>query len=188
VLSRGACLGRMGAAFCVGGAAVLPGGVLAAGAALVLTGGANDGLAPLAALKPCAGGIIDVLLPTAAVLGAILARGFVAVVVGAPVLLAGGVFVREEAVLPAPLTPNCFVGLLVGLRNPLRALLALGVGLPPPPPTPLILLSASCFLTPLTPACTLLGRLLVTAATALGLGFSTCSSTCLTPAGRRNMP
>jgi hypothetical protein len=188
-------------------AAGLPGGARAAGA-LALDGTAADGLDVLEAPGTAAGGIIEVRLEGAVLCGPTLGLALVGAgaVVPAVRLAAavGGVLVLDVDVLDMPLPPSCLVGLLTGLLKPLRPDLAPGVGLA----VSMIVLAllpgaTSCFLTPFPPACILDGRgfpIPAAPLAAVGFGFACdcgcgsfgcsggCSSTCLTPAARKNMP
>ena len=172
----------------------------------MLVGGASEGLVDLELAVVVGAGAIDVLfeatvlcepilcLDLGAGVGPVAAAGRLAVV--------GGVFVLEVDPLETPVLPSCLVGLLVGLLKPLNAALAAGVGLAVPiTALPRLLGATSCFLSPLTPACMLEGRALGAAAvaeTVVGFGLacgggggcrcSGCSSICLTPAARRNIP
>ena len=133
------------------------------------------------------GGMADILR-LAVVLGAArLGRGLTPATPGG-FLPAGGVFVLDVDALDTPLLPSCFVGDFVGDRMPFNPDLAPGVGLLA---IALALLPGAstrlCLLSPLTGP----GRLAFAGApllaAACALGFAS-SSTCRTPAGRRNMP
>lgn len=130
----------------------------------------------------------------------VLAAGAAPVVAVVRLAAVPGVLVLEVAVLDVPLLPSCLVGLLTGLLKPLRPFLAAGVGLAVPI-TALALLfgAASCFFSPFAPTLILEGRGLAAPGVGLagagagfgcgfGSGSSGCSSTCLTPVERRNMP
>jgi hypothetical protein len=134
-------------------------------------------------------------------LGLGLGVGVDPAVPGGRLAAVGGVLVLDVDVLDAPLLPSCLVGLLVGLLKPLRAALTAGVGLALPiTALPRLPGAASPFFRPLTPACRLEGRDLdapVVPAAFAGFelvcgcgGGRPCggSSTCRTPAARRNMP
>ena len=185
-------------------AGVLPGGARDAGVR-VLVGGASEGLVALEVAVVVGGGAIELLFEATVLWELILCLDLVVGVgpvaaVGRLAVVVGGVFVLDVDVLETPLLPSCLVGLLVGLLRPLRPALAAGVGLAlPNTALPRLLGATSCFLTPLTPACMLVGRDLETPVVAdalVGFGLACggggccagCSSICLTPAARRNMP
>jgi hypothetical protein len=188
-------------------AGVLPGGARDAGVR-VLVGGAGEGLVVLELAVVVGGGAIELLLEATVLCELILCLDLVVgagpvVAVGRLAAVVGGVFVLDVDVLETPLLPSCLVGLLVGLLKPLKPALAAGVGLPVPiTALPRLPGATSCFLTPLTPACTLEGRDLEAAVVVdalVGFGLACgggggagccagCSSICLTPAARKNMP
>lgn len=152
------------------------------------------------------GGPIEVrfaaVVPWVPTLGLGLGVGVAPVAPAGRLAVVGGVLVLDVDVLDMPfmLLPSCLVGLLTGLLKPLKVALAPGVGLALPT-TALLLFpgTPSCFFNPLTPAYILEGRDLGAPAVPVvlvGFGFgcggsggcSGCSSTCLTPAERKNMP
>jgi hypothetical protein len=186
-------------------AGVLPGGARDAGV-LVLVVGASEGLVVLELNVVVGGGAIELLLETPVLWELMLCLDLVVgagpvVAAGRLAAVVGGVLVLDVEVLETPLLPSCLVGLLVGLLKPLRPALAAGVGLAlPSTALPRLLGATSCFLRPLTPACTLEGRdleapVVPDALVGFGLacgggggGCAGCSNICLTPAARRNMP
>lgn len=105
----------------------------------------------------------------------------------AGLLPTGGVLVRLVELLLGPVDPSCFVGLFAGdLSPPGVPNLDPGVGLADKTLALLLFASATlCLFSPLTPVCTLLGRLLTPFPNPLLFG---ASRTCLMPAGRQNMP
>ena len=170
-------------------AGALPGAVRADGALPLAARGARDGPEVLCDAVVEGGGIPEVLRPTVVLGGCRLCLGLPA---AAPtgLLPAGGVLVLDVEVLEAPLLASCLVGDFAGDRMPLNPLFPAGVGLLaialPLLPGPS---NRLCLFRPSGPGCILLGLALpgtlLPAAFALGLASS---STCRTPAGRRNMP
>lgn len=146
----------------------------------MLVGGASEGLVVLELVVVGGGGPIDVLLEATVLCEPMLCLDLGAAVgpvaAGGRLAVVGGVFVLDVDVLETPLLPSCLVGLLVGLLKPLKAALAAGVELAVPNTAlPRLLGAASCFLSPLTPACRLEGRDLGAAAAAgafVGFGLA----------------